>query len=402
MLLFQVIKVAFRSILANKLRTFLTMLGIIIGVGSIIAMISLGEGAQERVTESIRSIGTNLLRVRPGAARLGHVWTGSVETLTIEDARAIRKKVPHIRFVSPAVSNMGQVKFGSKNATTLIRGTTPEFVEVNNFPVARGRFFTHREVKLKKRVAVLGTTVKEQLFGGAPAIGKHIKIEGQNFLVIGVMESKGATSWRDPDDQVFIPITTSQKRLFNQDFVNDIYMQVESVEFIPEVKESVEKLLRIRHRIKEGEESDFNIRDYTEFIKTLRETTQTFAVLLASVAAVSLLVGGIGVMNIMLVSVTERTREIGIRMAVGARRRDILRQFLIETLVITLTGGTIGIGFGAVMGLIISYWGEWNVIMTPYSIVLAFFFSLLVGLVFGIFPARKASMLDPIEALRYE
>ncbi len=402
MLLLQVIKVAFRSIMANKLRTFLTMLGIIIGVGSIIAMISLGEGAEQRVTESIKSIGTNLLRVMPGAARLGHVWTGSVETLTMGDAEAIRKKVSHIRFVAPAVTNMGQVKFGAKNATTLIRGTTPEFVEVNNFPVGRGRFFTHREVKLKKRVAVLGTTVKEQLFGGAPAVGRRIKIEGQNFLVIGVMESKGATSWRDPDDQVFVPITTSQKRLFNQDYVNDIYIQVESVEFIPEVKESIERLLRMRHRIKKDEESDFNIRDYTEFLKTLQETTRAFAVLLASIAAVSLLVGGIGVMNIMLVSVTERTREIGIRMAVGARRRDILRQFLIETLVITLTGGCIGIGFGALIGFIISYWGEWDIIMTPYSVALAFFFSLLVGLIFGIFPARKASMLDPIEALRYE
>jgi putative ABC transport system permease protein len=401
MLFWQVIKVAFRSIMANKMRTALTMLGVIIGVGAIIAMISVGEGAKKQVTESIQRIGTNLLRVRPGAARLGYIASGSVETLTTEDADRIRETAG-VKFVSPTVNNMGMIKYANKNATSLVRGTTPEFVEINNFTLATGRYFNSREVKLNKKVAVLGTTVKEELFGEGLAVGKNIRIEGQNFLVTGVMEPKGQTSWRDPDDQVFVPVTTSQKRLFSQDFVNDIYILVETIGDIPRVKESLEGLLRARHRIPEGVESDFTIRDYTEFVQTWKETSQAFTVLLSGIAAVSLLVGGIGVMNIMLVSVTERTREIGIRMAVGARRRDILGQFLIEAIVITVTGGVMGIGLGAMLASFISYMGDWETIITPFSITLAFFFSVLVGLVFGIYPARKASRMDPIEALRYE
>jgi ABC-type antimicrobial peptide transport system permease subunit len=253
-----------------------------------------------------------------------------------------------------------------------------------------------------RKVVALGTTVKQELFGEGVAIGKYIKINGVNFMVIGIMESKGQTSWRDPDDQVFIPVTTSQKRLFKRDSVDSIYVQVESVENINEVKESIEGLLRRRHRIPDGVESDFHIRDYTEFVTALREIGQTFTILLGGIAAVSLLVGGIGVMNIMLVSVTERTREIGIRMAVGARRRDILRQFLIEALVMTLLGGIIGIAVGGAISYGISYFGNWETVVTPFSISLAFFFSLLVGIVFGIYPARKASFMDPIEALRYE
>ncbi|HHL39207.1 MAG TPA: FtsX-like permease family protein [Deltaproteobacteria bacterium] len=399
----QVLKVAFRAIGANKLRTSLTMLGIIIGVGAIITMVAIGEGAKRKVTESISRIGTNLLRVRPGAARLGHIASGTVETLTLADARAVGRSIRGVKSVSPAVSNMGQVKYSNRNATTLITGTTPEYVAINSFRVGRGRFFTDREVRLMKRVAVLGMTVKKDLFGEAPALGRKIRIEGQSFLVIGVMEPKGQTSWRDPDDQIFVPVTTSQKRLFIQEYVSDIYIHVANIEDIPRVKREVERLLRARHRLAEGVESDFNIRDYTEFIKTLRETSQTFTVLLASIAAVSLIVGGIGVMNIMLVTVTERTREIGIRMAVGARGRDILRQFLVEALAITITGGLIGIGFGAGASWAISeVWGEWETVITPFSVALAFVFSALVGLVFGLYPAWKASRMDPIEALRYE
>ncbi|MBI5644452.1 MAG: ABC transporter permease [Deltaproteobacteria bacterium] len=402
MLFWQVIKVAFRGILANKLRTSLTMLGIIIGVGAIIAMLSLGEGAKKQVLESISRFGTNLLKVRPGTPRMGHIRTGAVETLTMDDAGAIRDKIWGIKAVSPTVSNMSQVKYTSKNATTLITGTTPLFVEINNFPVSQGNFLDDNDVKLMKRVAVLGTTVKEKLFGSGPAIGEEIKIEGQSFLIIGLMSSKGQTSWFDPDDQIFIPVTTSQRRLFNQDFVNDINIQVESLDDIPRVKEGIDKLLRARHRISPGVESDFSIRDFTEMIATMQKTSQTFTILLSGIAAVSLLVGGIGVMNIMLVSVTERTREIGIRMAVGARRKDIMRQFLIEALVITVSGGIIGIGIGVGLGTSISYFGEWETIITPFSIGLGFLFSVLVGLVFGIYPARKASLMDPIDALRYE
>lgn len=402
MFIWQTIKVAFRSIMANKLRSSLTMLGIIIGVAAIIAMLSLGEGAKAEVLESISRFGTNLLRVRPGAARLGHVRTGAVETLTIGDAEAIKKEIPGVSSVSAASSSMVQVKYANKNATSLVTGTTPEFIDINSFPVATGRFFDQNEVRLAKRVAAIGTTVKQELFGDGPAIGEEIKIEGQTFTIIGVMTSKGQTAWYDPDDQVFVPIETYQRRLFSQDHVSDIYVQVASVEEIASVKASTDRLLRARHRIAAGVESDFSIRDFSEFITTMKKTSQTFTVLLSGIAAVSLLVGGIGVMNIMLVSVTERTREIGIRMAVGARRKDILRQFLIEALVITITGGVIGIALGVSLGWLIARFGEWPAIVTPFSVLLGFFFSLLVGLVFGIYPARKASGLDPIEALRYE
>ncbi|MCK5503606.1 MAG: ABC transporter permease, partial [Thermodesulfovibrionia bacterium] len=346
--------------------------------------------------------GTNLLRVSPGAARIGHVRTGAVETLTRKDTQAIREKIPQIRLVAPSVRNMAQVKYANKNATTSVTGTTPEFTDVNSFPVAAGHFFNKTDVKVMRKVVALGTTVKQELFGEGVAIGKYIKLNGVNFMVIAIMESKGQSSWRDPDNQVFIPVTTSQKRLFKRDSIDAIYVQVESVENINEVKESIERLLRRRHRIPDGVESDFHIRDYTEFVTALREIGQTFTILLGGIAAVSLLVGGIGVMNIMLVSVTERTREIGIRMAVGARRRDILRQFLIEALVMTLLGGITGIAVGGAISYGISYFGKWETVVTPFSIFLAFFFSLLVGVVFGIYPARKASFMDPIEALRYE
>jgi putative ABC transport system permease protein len=401
MLFWQVVIVAFRGILANKLRTVLTMLGIIIGVAAIIAMLSIGEGAKKQVLESISRFGTNLLRVRPGAARLGHIRTGAVETLTLADAEAL-SSIPGVSRISPAVGNMSQVKYANKNSTTLITGTTQAYFEINNFPVATGRPIDSTDVKLMKRVANIGTTVKNELFGEGPAIGEEIKIEGQSFLVTGVMSSKGQTSWFDPDDQIFIPVSTSQKRLFNQDFVNDIYVQVGLVDDIPRVKAEIEKILRTRHRVPAEEESDFSVRDFSEFVTTMKQTSQTFAYLLTGIAAVSLLVGGIGVMNIMLVSVTERTREIGIRMAVGARRSDIMRQFLIEALVISVTGGLMGIALGVSMGFLISFLGEWETVITPYSIVLGFVFSVLVGLVFGLYPARKAAHMDPIEALRYE
>ncbi|MBI4683417.1 MAG: ABC transporter permease [Nitrospirae bacterium] len=402
MLLWKIIQTALRGIIANKMRSFLTMLGIIIGVAAIIAMISIGEGAKKQVTESIQSFGTNLLRVSPGAARMGHVRTGAVETLTIEDAEAINKDVPHILHVATQVRNMAQIKYGNNNSSTSITGTVPQFTIVNNFSVATGRFIDEKDVKLMKKTAVLGATVKKNLFGEGLAIGNYIKIKGVNFLVTGVMATKGQTSWHDPDDQIFIPITTSQKRMFRQDYVDSIYIQVEGQEYIQDVKETAEKLLMRRHRISGTADADFNVRDYTEFIATLQETTRTFTILLGSIAAVSLLVGGIGVMNIMLVSVTERTREIGIRMAVGARRRDILLQFLIEALVISVMGGISGVALGILISYGVSSFGTWDTIITPTSVLLAFFFSVLIGIIFGLYPARKASLMEPIEALRYE
>jgi len=402
MLFFQVIRTAFRGIVANKMRTSLTMLGIIIGVGAIIAMLSLGEGAKRQVIESMSRFGTNVLRVRPGAAMLGHVRTGRVETLTMADAEALKASVAGIRRLSPVVASSTQVKYSNRNATTVVTGTTPEFIEINNFVVDEGHFFDQPDIKLVRRVAAIGATVRKELFGEGPAVGEEIKIEGQTFTVIAVMAAKGQSTFSDPDDQIFIPVTTSQRRVFFQDYLNDINIQVEDASVIPSVKEGIESVLRARHRIAPGIESDFTIRDFTEIMRAMQETTSTFTVLLSGIAAVSLLVGGIGVMNIMLVSVTERTREIGIRMAVGARRKDILRQFLIEALVITVTGGIIGILAGTLIATLLSSFGEWETIITFWSVALGFCFSAIVGLVFGIYPARKASRMDPIEALRYE
>ena len=274
MLFYQVIRTAFRGIIANKMRTSLTMLGIIIGVGAIIAMLSLGEGAKRQVMESMSRFGTNVLRIRPGAAMLGHVRTGRVETLTMEDAEALRASVPGIKRLSPVVGSSTQVKYSNKNATTLVTGTTPEFIEINNFQVAEGHFFDQPDIKLVRRVAAIGATVRKELFGEGPAVGEEIKIEGQTFTVIAVMAAKGQSTFSDPDDQIFIPVTTSQRRVFFQDYVNDINIQVEDASFIPSVKEGIESVLRARHRIAPGVESDFTIRDFTEIMRAMQETTQ--------------------------------------------------------------------------------------------------------------------------------
>lgn len=402
MLLWAVIKLSLRMLMSNKMRTFLTMLGIIIGVAAVIAMVSLGEGAKMQVSKTIEGLGSNLLIVSPGQKKFRHVRSGIEETLTMDDVAAIEKDLPLIKSVSPEISLGEQVKYGNKNTNTTITGTTPEYLNIRNYKVKEGRFLNKEDIIFLRRVCILGDTASSDLFGEGSPIGKSVKIRGVNFQVIGILEAKGQSGWFNPDDQIFIPISTAMKRLFGVDYVRSINLQAVSMDKLEDAAKEVEKLLLKRHKIEKGKEPDFYIRTQLEMLSSMREVTKTFTYLLGGIASVSLLVGGIGIMNIMLVSVTERTREIGIRKAVGAKKKDILKQFLIESMVICLIGGLIGIGLGITLSKVISYLGEWKTVVASYSIVLAFFFSIAVGIFFGLYPARRAAMLDPIQSLRYE
>jgi putative ABC transport system permease protein len=398
------LRVALTALRANKLRSALTMLGVVIGVGSVIAMIAIGRGASADIEDRIRSMGTNLLTVWPGQARQGRLWggVGSSDSLKLADVEAIARKYGSAVQVAPQVSGSVQLKWRNQNTFTSVTGTTPEFVTVNNQPVERGRVFTEREVSGARPVCILGTTVVENLFGRSDPVGQRIRIKNIPFEVIGVLKSKGTGGRHDPDDTVIVPISVAMRRLFGQDHVNRIFVAANQGRPLGESADDLTKFLRRRHRIREGKEDDFNVRTQTEILETFTETSRTFTLLLASIAAVSLVVGGIGVMNIMLVSVTERTREIGIRKAVGAKRRDILIQFVVEALTLCLIGGLIGTGLGIGAAMLLSDLAGWRTIVTPDSILLAFSFSAVVGIGFGSYPAHKASKLHPIEALRYE
>ncbi len=400
--IWKTLKTALWSLAANKLRSALTMLGIIIGVAAVITMISLGKGAQQNVTENISAMGSNLLFIRPGAASTQHVRQASAETLTLDDADAIRREVAHVVGVAAEVSRQAQVKYMNRNRNISIIGTVPEYQEVRNAPIERGRFIERRDVISRARVAAIGVDVAEDLFGARDPVGREIQVRGMNFLVVGLMKEKGATGWSNPDDQVFVPVTTAQRRLFGIEHVNNLNVKVDDERNIEPAQAEIERLLRGRHRVLAAEEADFNIRSQTEVLQRMGDMVQTFTILLGGIAGVSLLVGGIGIMNIMLVSVTERTREIGVRKAIGAKRGDILRQFLVEAIVISLVGGAIGIGLGWVGALAFRTYSEWNTRISPDSVALAFGFATAIGLFFGIWPAMKAARLNPIEALRYE
>jgi len=402
------LRIALRALMVNKMRSALTMLGIIIGVGAVITMIAVGSGAKKRIAEQIASMGSNLLIVMSGSATSGgfRFGAGTVPTLTVEDAKAILSEIPGVRYVAPNLSGVAQTVFGNQNWSTIIYGTTPEILEIREWPLAFGRSFTQQDLDGVTKVCILGRTVAENLFGGIDPIGQVIRIKKVPFNVIGVLSPKGQSTWgMDQDDVIFIPLATAQKRLFGMQFpgmVRVITVQAREPEEMEEVEEQITALLRQRHRIQPNQENDFSVRNLTEIMSSAEQSAGVMSLLLGSIASISLIVGGIGIMNIMLVSVTERTREIGIRMAVGAKGRDILLQFLIESLVLSLIGGTLGIGIGIAGTLILSTFTQWPVLFSAESILLAFLFSGSVGVFFGFYPARKASLLNPIEALRYE
>jgi len=398
------IRIARRSLMGNKLRSFLTTLGIIIGVGAVITMISIGRGAKADISEQIKSLGSNILSIRPGAQTFGmrSFGRGSAKTLKYDDAEILEEKATHIAYVAPEVSQNAQVKYGNKNDNIQVIGTTPEYERVQNCYVEKGSFFTDSDVLFKNKVCVLGKTVVEDLMDGVDPVGKQIRIDNIVFRIVGVMEEKGSMGPWDRDNRIFIPVTTAQKRLFGTEYLSSISVEVKSKEEMKAAQQEIESLLRNQHKLSANKESDFSVQDQAEFLETLEATGSSFTFLLAGIAAVSLIVGGIGIMNIMLVSVTERTREIGTRKAVGAKRRNILVQFLVESLVLSLIGGVMGIVFGIGGARLVSDMAGWKTVVSPDAILLAFLFAASVGIFFGIYPARKAARLNPIEALRYE
>jgi len=406
MLIGEIIRVALGALRANKLRSLLTMLGIVIGVAAVIAVVALGTGAQSAVRERITSLGTTLLTVMPGQQRgMGGVSFDQSMKLTMDDAAALEERAPSITAVQPEMTSRLQVQYLNQNTNTSIVGTTSNYLPVRKYELQAGRMFTTAEDMGRQRVAVLGPAVLEAFGVNSPEaiIGENVRIRGIQFTVIGVLESKGqAMPWGNPDDQVLVPITTGRFRLFGSDRLRSISVLAESEEKIPDAMADIQRVLRREHRLVQGRPDDFQIRSQADFLNTLGETTQVFTYLLSGIAAVSLLVGGIGIMNIMLVSVTERTREIGIRKALGATRSNILLQFLIEAVVLCLLGGLVGALVGSGGATAMSRFFNWNTIISTEAIAAAFVFSAVVGVVFGVWPARRAASLDPIVALRYE
>ncbi len=394
---------AIRGLLANKLRSILTMLGVIIGVGAIITTTAIGEGAKADITERIQTLGANILAVRPGQDRFrGRGSADSRKSLTVEDIAMLQERGKSFGYVTPELSNRAQVKYLNRNTNTTIVGTSPEYLVTANFTVERGSFFTAHDIRYRQRVCVLGKTVADALFSQTEPVGKTVKIRNIGFHVLGVMKEKGASGWRNPDDQVFIPYSTAMKRVFGAEYLSSISIQANDENLLQTAETEVTELLRKQHKIAANKELDFHVRNQAEFMETLEESSQTFTNMILGIAVVSLVVGGIGIMNIMLVSVTERTKEIGLRKAVGAQRTDILFQFLVESTTLALVGGLVGVGVGIIGAEAVpSLWGWRTEVSVVYG-VLSFVVSALVGVFFGAYPAWKAAKLHPIDALRHE
>ena len=399
------IKMALDGMVSNKLRTFLTLLGIIIGVGAVIAMVSLGFGVKESIKDNISKLGSNLLMVSAGGrtATGARLAAGEGAHLTFDDMLAIEKQVDGIAGISASVNSSYQLVAGNQNWTSRVEGTTPSNFEIQNYELDEGRLFTERDMNSRARVAVIGKTVADNLFPGDDPVGQIMRIKKAPFQVIGVLKAKGSSGMgQDQDDTVIIPLTTAQNRMMGITHVQRITVQAENENVINDVQAEVEQVLRTRHKIKDGDYDDFTISNMAAIMDTMMATANSITLLLGCIAAISLLVGGIGIMNIMLVSVTERTREIGIRKALGATYNNILLQFLIEAMVIGVVGGFLGVVIGVIASYGISSFAGWNTVISWWAIVVAVVFSVGIGLFFGIYPARKAALLDPIDALRYE
>jgi len=402
------IKISFRALWVNKMRSALTMLGIIIGVGAVIAMVAVGSGASQKISEQISSMGSNLLIVLPGSTSTGGVrmGAGTQPTLSMGDSDAILKECPAVLEVAPILGGVAQVVFGHMNWSTAITGTTPGMLVVRDWDLSSGRPFTQQDVKSATKVCLLGQTVVDNLFGDQNPVGQSIRIKNVPFTVIGVLEPKGQSpQGQDQDDAVYVPVTTAQKKLFGTQFpgmVRIIMVKSKSTEDLSPAETQINELLRQRHHIGQKQDSDFTVRNLTQIMQAAEQSSKVMTLLLGAIASVSLLVGGIGIMNIMLVSVTERTREIGIRMAIGAKTWDIRLQFIIEALTLSLIGGIIGIIVGVSTSMVLSSVSGWPTVVSALSILLAFSFSGFIGIFFGFYPAFKASLLNPIDALRYE
>jgi putative ABC transport system permease protein len=403
--LFLIHRIALKALSQNMLRTGLTMLGIIIGVGAVICVVAIGEGASARVEQAITNIGANMIWVEAGGINRGGVRTGAfgTKTLTLEDYEAIKQHVPLVINVTPQADTRVQVVYGNQNWGTSVRGVGPEYLALKDWKIVRGGMYTDVDVERANNVCVLGQTLVDQLFGSSDPVGESIRVKDQACVVVGVLDVKGqSATGQDQDDNLLMPYSTVMKKIKGQPWLDDIMCSAVSAKVVDQAELEIAAIVRERHHIKAGAGDDFNLRHPTEIAEAVKQSTQTMEALLAAIASVSLIVGGIGIMNIMLVSVTERTREIGLRLAVGARGRDVLRQFLIEAVILSLIGGAIGIAIGSVAAQTISNSFQWPTRVSSNAVAVAFGFSALIGIFFGYYPARQAARLDPIDALRFE